>query len=360
MHINNSYIWLNKIKILKFQTSCKNVFILVLLLGLTFPGLQAQEAIPASGGNVTGSGGTVSYSIGQVFYLMNSGATGSVLQGVQQPHEIFGKEDTTGCFIIDAFVYLEGALIVAGGTNYGSEMRTDLNIIGILPGQSYADPIMGTINYTPAGQPYNIAPWNYTGTEGTLFDSGGNPANGKAGYPSSVVDWVLVSLRDKADATAITLCKAAALLHNDGHIEFVGGGFSCCELDPENKYYLVVEHRNHLIIMSDALPVVGGKIICDFRTQQSYIDPIWGPDFFAGQKPVTLGRYAMYAGNGDQIMDSASDTDITSDDRTWWESFNGKPGKYLSGDYDLNADCTMDDRSVWEKNNGNFTSVPRN
>jgi len=93
--------------------------------------------------------------------------------------------------------------------------------LGVLPGQTYENLLLGTTTYTPAGQPYSIAPWNYPGTEGSLFDSGGNVANGKAGYPSTVVDWVLVSLRDKPDATGVTLCQAAALLHKDGHIEFV-------------------------------------------------------------------------------------------------------------------------------------------
>lgn len=49
---------------------------------------NAQEAVSASGGNATGSNGNVSYTIGQVVYTTNSGTTGSVAQGVQQPFEI--------------------------------------------------------------------------------------------------------------------------------------------------------------------------------------------------------------------------------------------------------------------------------
>ncbi|MFA5773006.1 MAG: T9SS type A sorting domain-containing protein [Thermoplasmata archaeon] len=60
----------------------------VLLLGLGLTGLHAQEAIPATGGNASGSGGSVSYSVGQVVYTTNTGQTGSVAQGVQQPYEI--------------------------------------------------------------------------------------------------------------------------------------------------------------------------------------------------------------------------------------------------------------------------------
>jgi hypothetical protein len=56
------------------------------VLGLT--ALHAQESVNASGGNASGSGGTVSYSVGQVVYTTNSGTTGTVSQGVQQPYEI--------------------------------------------------------------------------------------------------------------------------------------------------------------------------------------------------------------------------------------------------------------------------------
>ncbi len=51
-------------------------------------GLQAQEAILSSGGEALGGGGSVSYSVGQVVYTINTGINGSVAQGVQQPYEI--------------------------------------------------------------------------------------------------------------------------------------------------------------------------------------------------------------------------------------------------------------------------------
>jgi hypothetical protein len=49
---------------------------------------QAQSTIPAAGGNAAGTGGTVSYSVGQVFYMTIDETSGSVIQGVQQPYEI--------------------------------------------------------------------------------------------------------------------------------------------------------------------------------------------------------------------------------------------------------------------------------
>ena len=60
----------------------------VLLLGLGLTGLQAQTSINATGGNASGSGGSSSYSVGQVAYQTHTGTNGSVAQGVQQPFEI--------------------------------------------------------------------------------------------------------------------------------------------------------------------------------------------------------------------------------------------------------------------------------
>ncbi len=75
----------------------KLIAILLLSLGLT--GLQAQETTATSGGDASGSGGSVSCSIGQVFYITNTGSNGSVAQGVQQPFEISeasGIEEAAG------------------------------------------------------------------------------------------------------------------------------------------------------------------------------------------------------------------------------------------------------------------------
>lgn len=57
----------------------------VLLSGVAF----GQQNTVASGGEASGSGGTVSYSIGQIDYSSASGADGNINQGVQQPFEIF-------------------------------------------------------------------------------------------------------------------------------------------------------------------------------------------------------------------------------------------------------------------------------
>lgn len=60
----------------------------LLFLLFCLPKMMAQQAAVASGGNATGTGGSVSYSIGQVADKTQTGTTGTITQGVQQPFEI--------------------------------------------------------------------------------------------------------------------------------------------------------------------------------------------------------------------------------------------------------------------------------
>ncbi|MCX6256833.1 MAG: T9SS type A sorting domain-containing protein [Bacteroidia bacterium] len=53
---------------------------------------MAQQGIVASGGQGTGAGGNISYSIGQTDYITISGIPGTITQGLQQPWEILVNE----------------------------------------------------------------------------------------------------------------------------------------------------------------------------------------------------------------------------------------------------------------------------
>ncbi len=66
----------------------KILMLVIICFIVNIPCLQAQETLSASGGNATGSAGSVSYTFGQVLTATNSSALGSVAHGVQQPYEI--------------------------------------------------------------------------------------------------------------------------------------------------------------------------------------------------------------------------------------------------------------------------------
>ena len=61
---------------------------ILMALFLPISSTWAQEAMPAAGGNATGSGGSVSYTIGQLVYHTHNGQGGLVAEGIQKPYEI--------------------------------------------------------------------------------------------------------------------------------------------------------------------------------------------------------------------------------------------------------------------------------
>ena len=71
------------------QPLAKLLLLVILFLFIPFSSAYSQETFDASGGEASGSGGSASYSIGQVFYNTHTGAyMFSAAEGVQQPFEI--------------------------------------------------------------------------------------------------------------------------------------------------------------------------------------------------------------------------------------------------------------------------------
>ena len=69
-----------------------NYLIKVLIASYVFGcgiSIYAQNTIPATGGEASGPGGISSYSVGQVVYTTETGTSGTITKGVQQPFEIW-------------------------------------------------------------------------------------------------------------------------------------------------------------------------------------------------------------------------------------------------------------------------------
>lgn len=81
---------------MKYKHSVESTKLKVRCLGVTtflscffaISTVSAQQSVNATGSNSSGSGGSASYSVGQLIYTTNVGANGSEAQGVQQPFEI--------------------------------------------------------------------------------------------------------------------------------------------------------------------------------------------------------------------------------------------------------------------------------
>ncbi len=302
------------------------------------------QPILAGGTLVNSSKGKVLIQAnGDYTYTPNPGATGTDQFRYEICDDISGCSKATAYILIEApdcielqlKVFLEGAIIDLNSNNsYLQEMRTDLNTLrSILPGQTPVNPL---VNPTQQGQPYYFPPFDHAGTVAE---------NNFAGpYAIDIVDWVLVSLRTSPDPTT-EFKQAAGLLHADGTISFI----EPCILkttDP-GQVYILVEHRNHMGVMTqDPVMVSNGTLVWDFTTQDSY-KTITG----FGSKQIGQGVYAMFAGDNDQLNDVIS-YDITGLDKIIWTQQNGNFDQYMSSDYNMNGDTNGSDKILWDNNNG--------
>jgi len=210
-------------------------------------------------------------------------------------------------------------------------MDNSLNVIhGLLPGQDTIDNMSDSII-----TPYSVAPWNYLGTECDTF------ANMQ--YPENVVDWVLVSFRTGVESDT-EVAKTMGLLTQDGTIEFVNDGTLTRE--DGDSFYIVVEHRNHIGVMSPTpIEVVNAKLEYDFRTQNSFTNN----GTRSGQKEIYPGAWGMFAG---ESVQDANGNDINGGDKGEWAIENGIFRLYSPTDFNMDGSIDGQDKGLWFSNNG--------
>ncbi|MCB2221048.1 MAG: hypothetical protein KQI35_11680 [Bacteroidetes bacterium] len=227
-------------------------------------------------------------------------------------------ENQPQTFNLDLKVYLEGPF-------NGINMNTDLNSI------------------LPLYQPYNISPWNYLGEEYTAL------------IPSiDIVDWVLVELRDAAEASSAnnttTIAQQAAFLLNDGSVVDLDGT-SILSFDHPiiQSLFVVVWHRNHVgVISANALARFGDIYSYDFTTDDLKV--LGG---VLGYKELIPGTWGMAGGDGDAngIVESTDKTLI-------WNPEVGTNG-YKTSDFNLNSQVDNKDKNdIWYFNLNIETQVP--
>jgi uncharacterized repeat protein (TIGR01451 family) len=235
-----------------------------------------------------------------------------------------------GCVSMQLKVLLEGAY-----QNSTGKMTTILNQRGILPGQT---PIGQFAVAAPKGQPYKGLPWNYAGTEGDTITT----------YPPTVTDWVLVTLR--ADTlNFVNLYRVAGWLHEDGTISFPQN----CTAIPNGSYYVLIEHRNHMGVLSYRKVDIQNRVMnFDFTTSDSYVRH--NPPSF-GQK-LKGGKWTMHAGDGKKDT-YTNNFDINFNDSQLWKTQSGIFDQYRFGDFNLDADVNFLDSQLWKLNNGRYSGV---
>ncbi|CAA6805048.1 MAG: Cadherin [uncultured Thiotrichaceae bacterium] len=146
----------------------------------------------------------------------------------------------------DPFVRVKVRVMLQGAyERRGQLMSDDLRSSRYLPYEQTYSRLQDSFGYGSNG---NVSPlFNYEGEE-TLSDAVYNVTGNDA-----IVDWVLLQIRDRNDSTRV-LASYAAVVQRDGDVVDAATGSTdllIYGVEPGN-YYLVVEHRNHLGVMSAA------------------------------------------------------------------------------------------------------------
>lgn len=222
----------------------------------------------------------------------------------------------------------------------------DLNVKVFLEGPylgPYMTTILNIIGFVPLAQPYNSAPWYYTGTEAVQEI----PNN-------DVVEWVLVELRDAPTASMATsatmIARKAAFVMKNGLVRDLDGT-SLLQFDVPiiNNLFVVIWHRNHLSVMS-AMPLAetGGVYSYDFSDAAT---KAYGASLAHTQ--IGSGIWGMTGGDG------TSDGQVSNNDKIEvWIPQSGNSG-YLTGDFTLDGQVNNTDKvDVWVPNGGNGSQVP--
>ena len=170
------------------------------------------------------------------------------------------------------------------------------------------------------------------------------------GLPADMVDWVLVELR--ATASGATIAQAVGCLLSDGSVTDTTGtsGLAFTALESGTSYYVVVKHRNHLAIMSNA-PVAIDEGNSSVEHDFTVSGAAYGGNSLAVKQ---IGSdYAMIAGDGDgngQVQ--------TTDRSSVWVGETGQSG-YKASDYDMNGFVQTNDKSAFYQSNvGKASQVP--
>jgi len=250
----------------------KTLTSLFAMLIVTLGHAQSIEkfSIDSGGASVNSGGIQILYTIGEVNVQELSAGGISISEGFINPALNIS---------INPKLFLQGPMVNASNTGL---MNDDLRIAG----------------YIPTTSPYTDA----ATCDASVFNVTGDNA---------IVDWVWIELRDKNDNTNVVLSQSA-LLQRDGDVVSNDGVSSIKPNVPSDAYYIVVNHKNHLGIMTNSPISIGalGSTSVDFTDTNTTT--------FGTQAQVTLasGDMALWAGdtNGDGLINFSGDVNRVSTD----------------------------------------------
>lgn len=244
--------------------------------------------------------------------------------------------DLTGEWKLADPIYTMNITAFLRGAWNGTTMNTTLNSAGVIP----------------LNQPYNITPFNYTGTESV------------ASIPANVVDWVLIEHRKPtsglpADALVATISgrKAGFLLNNGTVVDLDGVTPINVQISKQGTGFLVVRHRNHLGVLSNG---ISSNATGSFANDYSLLANVYKPVGAASDPLVLLAggvEYGLWAGDASR-NGTVNVTDVNQIRGAIAASLSG----YLTTDINLSnsinvTDVNLSRNTISQSGSGSGTSA---
>ncbi|PHS10033.1 MAG: hemagglutinin protein [Kordia sp.] len=257
----------------------KIIVCIIIIIGTC---VQAQtieyQVIGSSGTTLSNASASINFTVGELVVTTITDGTTTLTQG-------FHQGEIQLSINLSAVAYLQGAAL---NPNTGEEtlMRDDLRVA----------------DYIPTTSPYSD---NATCNAAVFTTTGVN----------AIVDWIWVELRDETTNT-IVLHSQSALLQRDGDVVAIDGTSTLSINAGAGNYYVAINHRNHLGMMSaNTITLSATATIVNFTDNTNQITYGTNAQSTYG---MPSGKVGMWTGNvgGDasvRYQGSGNDTNNIKD-----------------------------------------------
>lgn len=187
-------------------------------------------------------------------------------------------------------------------------------------------------DHLPLAQPFNVAPWNYQGSESFATSNQIHP---------NTVDWLLIELLDATSGVLVQ--RRAGLLRSDGSVHDSDGGLgiSFYGIDGLLPYRVIVRSRNHLAIISASTLTLNNTVAYAICAPLNVTGGSSMVRLLAGSSPP---RYGMIAGD----IDANGVINVLDFNR--YMAQLSHIGVYEEGDCDLDGRVLIQDFNWWRPN----------
>lgn len=162
--------------------------------------------------------------------------------------------------------------------------------------------------------------------------------------PDNTVDWVSVGVRSESGGS--TLGRFSFFLRKDGMIVEEDGTTAEIGLPTiaAGDYYLTVEHRNHVAVMSNRVSLSKTTSLYDFTAS---LGNVFGGD----ARQLNDGVFGLYDG------DANGSRGVNATDYLTVKSYSGQSG-YFSADCNLSGVVNATDYLIIKPNSGKSSNIP--